>query len=384
MPYKDCKEVNNMKKVKVCFVAPGIYPCFTGNFLNSKIGGAELQQTFIAKQLAKKGMDVSCVTLDYGQPGGEVIDGVKMYSAYSPNEGIPALRFYYPNFWKLWQAFRRADADIYYVRCAGFLLGAVRLFCTIHKKKFVFAGAHDTDFIPKEVKIRFFRDKLLYQYGLKGANAIIVQTKRQLQLLKNNFKLNGIIIPNFLPFPVKDRERDSDDIILWVATIRKWKQPFHFIRLAKSFPSQKFVMIGGKDDFAPEVYKKVVDEAQKLRNLDFMGFEPFEKTERYFDRCKIFVNTSQHEGFPNTFLQAWRRGIPVISYVDPDDVIKNNGLGIVVKTENELARALDHLNNQLQQTNITSKIKKYYRENHSPAVIAMYEQLFIEILNSKK
>lgn len=153
-----------------------------------------------------------------------------------------------------------------------------------------------------------------------------------------------------------------------------------FVRLAELFPSEKFVMIGGRPTLGDgELFDEVKQKVLKIPNLEFLGFQPFHVTEKYFDRCKVFVNTSTIEGFPNTFLQAWSRGIPVISYVDPDDVIQKNDLGIVVTSEEELHRALgQYLSIKVWQP---KKIVRYFLSNHFDGVIDRYESFFSSLVS---
>ncbi len=59
-----------------------------------------------------------------------------------------------------------------------------------------------------------------------------------------------------------------------------------------------------------------------------------------FDRAKIFLNTSSIEGFPNTFLQAWIRGVPVVSFFDPDSLVQRLPLGHIANSVDDMREAI--------------------------------------------
>jgi hypothetical protein len=79
---------------------------------------------------------VSFVTLDYGQPDGIQHHGITVYKAYAPDSGLPVLRFVHPRWTGLWAAMARADADVYYTRCAGYEVGQATLWCRRHRRRF--------------------------------------------------------------------------------------------------------------------------------------------------------------------------------------------------------------------------------------------------------
>jgi glycosyltransferase involved in cell wall biosynthesis len=363
--------------MKICFVAPNIYPCLSKEYSDKKIGGSEIQQITIGKSLRDRGYAVSCITMDHGQPEAEVIDNLIIYKTFKTGAGLPVIRFIHPRLTGIWKALINADADVYYTRGASLLAGILALFCRAYKKKFIFASASDSDFIPDMLLVSTLRDKFLFKYGLKRASAIVVQSKNQKKLLNDNFDLDGKIINSFLNAPAKPLEGHKREYFLWVSTIRGLKRPMHFIELARNLPNEKFVMIGGPANFERGLFKKIRSRSYKLSNLKFLGFQPFETTERYFDGCKAFINTSSVEGFPNTFLQAWQQGIPVISYVDPDNIIKKNHLGKVVRTENELKNAVHSFDEWFVGN--SDHIREYFEKNHSFEVVNRYIELLENI-----
>src|SRR4029077_20214301 len=91
------------------------------------------------------------------------------------------------------------------------------------------------------------------------------------------------------------------------------------------------------------LFERVRLAASRVRNVNFHGPLPYRITQRLFDRARVFVNTSDIEGFPNTFLQAWARGIPVVSFFDPDGVVRREGLGVAVASVEEMAAAVQQL-----------------------------------------
>ncbi|HUF81711.1 MAG TPA: glycosyltransferase family 4 protein [Burkholderiales bacterium] len=327
--------------MRICFLGLENLPVLAPEYRAHRVGGEAVQQTLLARALARRGHEVSMVTGDYGQADGTQWDGIRVFAAYHPDAGVPVLRFVHPRWTGTWSALARADADIYYTSCAGMQAGLVALFCRQYRKRFVFRAASDTDCDRDRVLLKFARDRWLYAYGLRRADAILVQSAAQAAALRRSYGLASRVAGMLVEPPAAIPPRDID--VLWIANIQGLKRPERFLELARLLPDATLHMAGGCLPGAEALFEDIRGAAAARPNVRFHGGLPYRDAGALYGRARVFVNTSDIEGFPNSYLQAWIRGVPVVTLIDPDGVIEREGLGIAVASPGNIADAVRHL-----------------------------------------
>jgi glycosyltransferase involved in cell wall biosynthesis len=90
----------------------------------------------------------------------------------------------------------------------------------------------------------------------------------------------------------------------------------------------------------------------------------------------VFVNTSDSEGFPNSYLQAWARGTPVVAFFDPDGLIARHGLGMAVNSLAEMRDAIESLRHDAAQwAQVSARCRAYMtREYDMDSILAPYAE----------
>ena len=358
----------------VCFVAPHAWPVLSRDPRIAVVGGAEVQQSLLARLLAERGYRVSMVCLDYGQPQRARIDGVTVFKAYAPRAGIPGVRFLHPRLTAIWRALRQADADLYYCRSAGMLVGVVAEFCRRRRRRSIYAGASDMDFVPGVGgQIRFARDRWLYRRGLAHVDGIVAQNEAQRASCLEHHRREAVVIPSCYQLPARREVAGGGDCVLWVSTVRAGKRPELLLELAARLPHRRFVMVGGPDEGEGALYERVRRQAAGLANVQLTGFLPLAQVEPWFDRARVLVNTSTYEGMPNTFLQAWARGVPTLATVDVGVPVHG-----VFRSAEEGARALEGLlDSPARWERASRRCRRHFERSHSSAeVLARYARLF--------
>ena len=90
--------------MKICFLGLENLAVLAPEYRHQNIGGEAVQQTLLARALARCGHDVRMVTWDCGQADGAAWEGIRVFKAYAPQAGIPLMRFFHPRWSGLWSA----------------------------------------------------------------------------------------------------------------------------------------------------------------------------------------------------------------------------------------------------------------------------------------
>lgn len=285
------------------------------------------------------------------------------------------MRFIHPRWTGLCKALRRANANVYYQRCAEAETGQVADWCRRHGRTFVYAAASNADFDPRLPNLPVRRERVLFRYGLRRARAIIAQTQHQQELLQVTYGLDCVVLPNAVEL---NGHSSSNHVsmpprqgLLWVARFTPVKRLEWCLELAERLPEHRFVIVGGGKLGGSSELGELASRGRKLNNVDWLGFLPHAHMYASYTRSAALLCTSVVEGFPNTFLEAWSAGTPVITTFDPDGLVARYGLGRVGNSIDELAAAIREFQpgSASWQTCSTNALN-YVREHHDPARIA--------------
>jgi glycosyltransferase involved in cell wall biosynthesis len=333
-----------------------------------EVGGIQRQQSLMARWLAGRGHQVSMLTWDEGQEDEVVIDGVRVIKMCAREAGIKGIRFFHPRWTSLRRALKRADAEVYYHNTSEYVTGQVADWCQRAGRAFVF-----------------------YVYGLKHSSRIISQTLKQQRILRESFGLDSTVIPMPCPpvagseRPRTERPRQEPPRILWVGRFVQAKRLEVLLDIAERAPDLAFDIAGthdGEDKYSLEVLAR----AQRVPNVHLLGRVSREEMPPLYRAAACLCCTSGHEGFPNTFLEAWCQGVPLVSSFDPDHLIERKGLGFVAHDAVELTNAIRRLlRSESEWLEISGRCRDYYFANHTPeTVMPMFEQVFVEMAAARQ
>lgn len=359
----------NDRPVKVCFVMPKTYPLFNPE-VEGVFGGAEVDLYYIATELAKDNeFKIDFVVGDYGQQKISLVEKVRLIKSFRLSENL------FFSMVKLWQALNLSNADIYLTKTASPGVSLLSFFCALKKKKFIYRTAHirecDGSYIRKHCILG-----PLFQRAMKKAYTVLVQNNSDVKLFKQTIGFTPVAVPNGHRVNTFDSRNKKN--ILWVGRSGKAKGARRFVELAKLFPNENFVMIC-QQATGDNNYEQLVNNAHAVPNLEFIRRVSFHEIDKYFAAAKVFVNTSDSEGFPNTFIQACKAAAPILSYaVNPDEFLTRHLCGMACGADFEkLSHGLSFLLSDERYIELGQNGRKYVEHNHDiKNIVETYKDLF--------
>jgi len=378
--------MSDNKKMHICFIMFRCYPLFNEN-INATFGGSEVELYNMATYFADlDNVKVDFIVGDYGQNDIEKYGNITLIKAkYMKLDEFKSFKDKILRYFYFFRVLLKQDSQIYITKTASEVLGWMVIFLKyLKKKKVVFRLGSDKDaemeFWKKSGKKLYY----LYKFGLKHCDIIYAQSNIQKNMLKQSYAIDSLVLKNV--FHLRDEKaKDNKDYILWVSRCEPLKRPLIFIEMAKRIPEEKFLIIMPHGQRAEKsqnhqiesIIADVKKAAGELKNLEYLEFVPYNRIQTFYNRAKLFVNTSEYEGFPNSFIQSCMGSTGILSLrVNPDGFITKHELGFhcddsidkAVKfirglSSEDIKRMGENAYNYVMQNHEVSKICSRYVED---------------------
>jgi glycosyltransferase involved in cell wall biosynthesis len=220
---------------------------------------------------------------------------------------------------------------------------------------------------------------VIYKRVLRRAGKVFVQNKMDMENLQKTTGVSAMAIANGCR--LRESAEHQRDTILWAGRSAEIKRPMLFIDLAEHMPEEQFTMICQRAT-GDGNYEALVKRAEGIENLRFVRHVSFNEIDGYFERAKILVNTSEAEGFPNTFIQAGLCAVPIVSLnVNPDGFLDEYKCGICC--DGDVERPVKELGLLLEgdkYIEMGRNARSYVEQNHDiKIIVGRYKELFSQI-----
>ena len=362
-----------MRRVKLCIVVPAHW--------EAQMGGSQYQaKVLIDHLLAHYDVDIAYLTTradpKFTPAGYRIVP-------FSDRRGVRRYGSFF-DVVRLYRALARERPDIILQFVGSAHTGIAALYARAHGCKMIWRVTNDPSVEPDKTSWRtphLKLERLFLTFGIRNATLILAQTEYQRARLKKTFPNAPVeVLPNFHP-AAPDRGRSGAVVkqVAWIANLKPLKNPGAFVRLARRFAHRtdiRFVMVGGTT-VDGEWTKQQLAAIAATPNLEYRGAVSQSAVNSLLEHTDLLVNTSDHEGFSNTFIQAWMRRVPVVSLrVDPDRLLSRGGLGAVTGDEDALyERVAALLGDPDRCAAIGARARRYALEHHAESNIETLAKL---------
>lgn len=354
-------------------------------------GGAEKVVSVMANHWSEQGHSVSILHFDNAPSYFSLNKNINLQSLHSANKSLWIFGFLVNNYSRTKNYFkqlRKIQPDI----IISFTDNA-NVYCQLYKHvskiPLILTQRTNPRFntLPKIIS---WLPKRIY----KKADAMVVQTRKTLEIYNElNIKLPERTRVIYNPLPgssyFNGPQVDRKNIILAVGRLNIGHK--HFDKLIDIFHSMSGhdweLHIAGE---GPDrlVLEKKINELNLGNRVFLLG--DVKELSSLYQQAKIFVLTSEFEGFPNALCEAMSNGCACISYdcpTGPSEMISSSENGILIEPGNMQAfgRALQSLvENEETILRFSSEAVKIKDKLNERKIMEEWEMLINDILQSEK
>jgi glycosyltransferase involved in cell wall biosynthesis len=357
--------------MKISLVDDTIYGYAAGD--PSVAGGAERYMWLQTRALVAAGWSATLGTWTALKPGQrETIDGVEFVGLERTHSVRAVARFL---------AAEKPDWCHWFG--SNHLLGPAAALGRLRGVRTVFSAQFDNDVRPMNALAGRRYLWPFYAAGLWASDRIFLQHGGQLAELPSSLQEKAFIVPGIVEVPTSSVDhRMRKPYVAWVGVLRQPKRPDLLIDIAERSPGVEFVVCGGPSSghrSPPGYSEAIIERFGRVANIRYMGHVAPDQAIKVISGASLLLSTSDAEGFPSVFVEAWASGTPVVTLrIDPDGVIARQRLGAACHGVAAAADTIGHLITSVgERQEMAARCREHVIRRHSAdsAVAVVQEAL---------
>jgi len=272
------------------------------------------------------------------------------------------------------------------VKCPGVINGVLFFISKLLNVSFIYQLANDVEADGRVYEKLSLCGKFIYRCVLKKTDFIRCQNEYQRRNLTKKHPNKKIFVTgnsvNVSEKPTK-RPFNEREYVVWIGTFRPQKNLYYFYKICHKLNEVNFKIAGDFSGESNNATKLAVEKLNKLKNVEMMGFIEHARIGGLLSKSFCLVSTSDHEGFPNTYLEAWLAGTLVVATpgANPGNVIKKYKLGLIASDKSDFVKHITKLmSNEHLYDKLRGNCDKYVKDNHDRIKVA---KKFLSYLNEK-
>ncbi|MBS3768052.1 MAG: glycosyltransferase family 4 protein [Candidatus Cloacimonetes bacterium] len=265
--------------------------------------------------------------------------------------------------WKIFSTVKKCDISyIWFVEWRAFLTA---LFSRLlNKKSVLIVGGYEVVKLPEidyGGQLSWY-NRLLFRWSIKLTDRVLAVSKsikddifKHTGFAKAKVVYNGVDPDKFYAAGTKE------NIVITVGYVKNSnltrKGLENFVKTAKYLPQIKFYLIGKVLDDSIDYLKSIAND-----NVNFEGYVTFDKLRSYYQKAKVYVQTSAHEGFGISLAEAMlSECVPVVtSHGALPEVVGNTGFYVEYNNPEETAASIEKALNSSSGSAARQRIENHF------------------------